>query len=152
MIKTRWVSFLLALCTASAWHLAQAQVSGTALLQFPGEINFLGDSAGPRYAVLFGNPKQSGFYVQRAKIPAGFKAPVHFHPEDPRTVTVISGTLYFAVGDTWDESKLRAYPAGTFYSESAKTPHYVWAKDGEVIIQIAAFGPTGTIVVEQAKK
>jgi hypothetical protein len=27
------------------------------------------------------------------------------------------------------------YPAGTFYSEPPRTPHYVWAKDGEVIIQ-----------------
>jgi len=30
---------------------------------------------------------------------------------------VLSGTLYFATGDKWDESKFKAYPAGTFYSE-----------------------------------
>jgi hypothetical protein len=50
-------------------------------------------------------------------------------------------TLYFGVGEQWDESKLRAYPAGTFYSEPSKTPHFVWAKDGEVIIQTTGMGP-----------
>jgi hypothetical protein len=31
--------------------------------------------------------------------------------------------------EQWDESKLKPYPAGTLYSEPAKTPHYAWAKD-----------------------
>src|SRR5262249_2396875 len=26
----------------------------------------------------------------------------------------------------WDESKFKAYPAGTFYSEPPKTPHFSW--------------------------
>ena len=46
---------------------------------------------------------------------------------------VLSGTLYFGSGEVWDESKLKAYPAGTFYTEPAGAPHFVWAKDGEVI-------------------
>jgi hypothetical protein len=44
---------------------------------------------------------------------------------------------------------LKAYPAGTFYSEPPKTPHYVWAKDGEVIIQTTGMGPTGTTMIPQ---
>src|SRR6266540_7396754 len=52
-------------------------------------------------------------------------------------------TLYFGRGDKWDESKFSAYPAGTFYSEPAKAPHFTWAKDGEVIIQITGVGPSG---------
>ena len=28
---------------------------------------------------------------------------------------VLSGTHYFGLGDTWDESKFKAYPTGTFY-------------------------------------
>jgi hypothetical protein len=57
----------------------------------------------------------------------------HWHPDEWRTAVVLSGILYFVVGEQWDESKLKAYPAGTFYSEPPRTPHYVWAKDGEVI-------------------
>jgi hypothetical protein len=50
------------------------------------------------------------------------------------------------------ESKLKPYPAGTLFSEAAGTPHYAWAKDGEVIIQITSIGPSGTTVVEQKKQ
>ena len=46
-----------------------------------------------------------------------FKVMPHWHPEEWRTTVVLSGTIYFGVGKQWDESKLRTYPAGTFYSE-----------------------------------
>jgi len=62
---------------------------------------------------------------------------------------VMSGTFYFAVGEQWDESKLKAYPAGTLYSEPARSPHYAWAKDGEVILQVTAIGPTGNVPIPQ---
>jgi hypothetical protein len=45
-----------------------------------------------------------------------------------RTVVALSGTLYFGRGDKWDESKFRAYPAGTFYSEPAKAPNMIFGK------------------------
>ena len=46
----------------------------------------------------------------------------------------------FGSGDKWDESKFKAYPAGTFYSEPPKAAHFTWAKDGDVIIQITGVG------------
>ena len=48
-----------------------------------------------------------------------------------------------------DESKVKAYPAGTFYSEPPKTPHYVWAKEGEVIIKTTGMGPTAINMIPQ---
>ena len=90
---------------------------------------------------------KAGEYVQRTKFPPGTKVMPHWHPDEWRTAVVISGTLYFGVGEQWDESKLKAYPAGTFYSEPPKTPHFVWAKDGEVIIQTTGMGPTGTTMI-----
>src|SRR5438876_7774561 len=56
---------------------------------------------------------------------------------------------YFGSGDKWDESKFKAYPAGTFYSEPSKAPHFTWAKDGEVIIQITGVGPSGKTFIPQ---
>ena len=56
-----------------------------------------------------------------------------------------------AAGATWDESKFKAYPAGTFYSEPPKAPHFTWAKDGEVIIQITGVGPSGKTFIPQSK-
>jgi hypothetical protein len=47
------------------------------------------------------------------------------------------------------ESKLTPYPAGTFFSEPKGTPDFVWAKDGEVIVQFTAMGPTGLTRIPQ---
>jgi len=62
---------------------------------------------------------------------------------------VLSGTLYFGSGDKWDESKFKVYPAGTFYSVPLRAPHFSWAKDGEVIIQITGIGPSGKTFIPQ---
>ena len=43
-------------------------------------------------------------------------------------------------------------PAGTFYSEPSKAPHYSWAKDGEVIIQITGVGPSGKTFISADNK
>ena len=73
----------------------------------------------------------------------------HTHPDEWRTVVVLSGTHYFGLGDTWDESKFKAYPTGTFFSEPKGAPHFVWAKDGEVMIQFTAMGPTAITRIRQ---
>jgi hypothetical protein len=75
--------------------------------------------------------------------------PSHWYHHEVRTVVVLSGTLYVGNGDKWDENKLKAYPAGTFYSEPAKAPHFTWAKDGEVIIQVTGIGPSGKTYIKQ---
>jgi quercetin dioxygenase-like cupin family protein len=85
----------------------------------------------------------------RVKFPAGYKLMPHFHPDEWRTGIVLSGNYYFGLGKQWDESKLRPYPPGTFFSEPKGVPHFVWAKDGEVIIQVTAMGPTGVTRIPQ---
>jgi hypothetical protein len=37
----------------------------------------------------------------------------------------------------------------SLYSEPARSPHYAWAKDGEVILQVTAIGPTGNVPIPQ---
>ena len=98
--------------------------------------------------MLYGDPTKPGLFVSRVKFSAGWKDPPHWHPDEVRTVVVLSGTLYFGSGDKWDESKFRAYPAGTFYSEPPSAPHFSWA-DGEVIIQITGIGPSGKTFIPQ---
>lgn len=124
--------------------------SAHATVKLPNEIEFKAPlNPGAQSAVLYGDPSKAGVYVSRNKLPAGIKVMPHTHPDAWRTATVLSGTLYFGVGETWDESKLKAYPAGTFFTEPAGTPHYVWAKDGEVILQVTAMGPTGSTPIAQ---
>ena len=92
-----------------------------------------------QFMMLYGAPNQPGPFIFRAKFPPGYKLPPHKHP-DVRTVTVLKGTYYSAIGDTFDETKLQAFPAGTFYSTPADTPHFSATKD-EVIIQESGMGP-----------
>ncbi|HKA88176.1 MAG TPA: cupin domain-containing protein [Haliangiales bacterium] len=67
---------------------------------------------GAKFALIEGDPKAANQLVTfRLKLPRGYKIPPHSHPADEH-VTVISGTLHMGMGDTFDESKLKAYAAG----------------------------------------
>ena len=123
------------------------------ILKRPQDIVYKSPYVGyPEVAVLYGDTSKPGIYVQRVKLAPGFKVMPHWHPEETRTLVVLSGTLYFGFGDTWDESKLTAFPAGTFFSEPQKTPHFAWAKDGEVVVQVTGVGPSGVTFLDQSKK
>jgi quercetin dioxygenase-like cupin family protein len=149
-MRTAWLA--IALTTGLAATAAYSQSADTSILKLPQDIQFKGPLGGaPQTAVLYGDPTKPGLYVTRVKFSAGWKDQPHWHPEEIRTVAVLSGTFYFGSGDKWDESKFKAYPAGTFYSEPAKAPHFTWAKDGEVILQITAMGPTGKTFIPQPK-
>jgi len=91
-----------------------AQEASTIVI-LPQEIHYKATGSGAETAVLYGDPTKAGLYVMRLRLPAGAKVLPHIHPEEVRTLTVISGTLYFGFGEKWDESKLKAYPAGTFF-------------------------------------
>src|ERR1051325_5180346 len=117
---------------------AYGQSPGESVLKLPDQIEFKPApvAGAPQTAILYGDPTKPGVFVTRVKFSAGWKDLPHWHPDEVRTVAVLSGTFYFGSGDKWDESKMKPYPPGTFYSEPPKSPHYTWAKDGEVIIQV----------------
>lgn len=92
-----------------------------------------------------GDPKP---YVLRVKLAAGTAIAPHTHP-DQRHTTVLAGTLYVGFGESFDETKTVAIPAGAVYVTPANTAHYVWAKDGESIYQESGIGPTGTTLIKR---
>ena len=134
--------------TASPCGARADSAPNTPVIKLPDDIKFGGLAGAPQTAVLYGDPTKEGLYVSRTKFPAGFKAMPHSHPDSQRTIAVLSGTLYFSTGEVWDESKLQPYPAGTFFTEPTGLPHFAWAKDGDVVVQISAIGPTGMTPVK----
>ena len=114
----------------------------------PEELKWLPTPTGTLQTLIAGDPKQAGAYVYRTRFPAGFRNRPHFHP-DQRVVTIMAGTLYVGYGEAFDESQMKALPAGSVFTEPAKQPHYVWAKDGEVIIQVIGNGPSATTIIGQ---
>lgn len=97
---------------------------------------------GAKTAVIHGDPKASGPFVMRLKIPAKTNIKVHTHPAD-ENVTILSGTLYFAAGDKFDAKKARAFGPGSYFSIDAGKPMYAYSKDKEVVAQIHGNGPWG---------
>jgi hypothetical protein len=55
-------------------------------------------------------------------------------------VTVLSGTFYLGMGDTFDMTKGQALPAGTYGTWPPGMTHFVWVK-GETVVQFHGDGP-----------
>src|SRR3977135_1827993 len=128
-MKLRTVSFIAALCTAAAGAPARSQTVETSVVKVPQDIVYKGLPGAPQHVTLYGDSSQPGLYVDPIRFPPGLKVMPHWHPDTVRTVLVMSGTFYFAVGEQWDETKLVAYPAGTLYSEPPGTPTDAWASE-----------------------
>src|SRR5262249_33545717 len=94
---------------------------------------------GAKVAVLEGDPGKAGPFVLRVKMPDGYRVRPHTHPKTER-VTVLSGTLHIGMGDTFDDKKGKALPAGAFGRWPAGMSHYVWTR-GETVIQLHGTGP-----------
>jgi Domain of unknown function (DUF4437) len=96
---------------------------------------------GAKVAVLEGNPAEPGLFTIRLKFPDGYRIAPHWHPAVER-VSVIEGTFQFGMGETFDQSKAKALPAGSFVFMAPKMAHYAWV-EGETIVQLTGEGPWG---------
>jgi quercetin dioxygenase-like cupin family protein len=114
----------------------------------PADLVWTTNPAGLQVAKVVGDPGKPGIYVNRVKFPANLRIQPHFHP-DERVVVVLQGTVYAAYGEQFDEGKLRALGPGSVWTEPARQPHFVWAKDGEAVIQVVGNGPSGTTPVSK---
>jgi quercetin dioxygenase-like cupin family protein len=94
---------------------------------------------GAKMAVLEGDPTKEGPFVVRFQFPDGYHVPPHTHPKTER-VTVISGILYLATGESLDRSSAKKLPAGSFGYWPAGMKHTAWS-EGETVIQLHGIGP-----------
>jgi quercetin dioxygenase-like cupin family protein len=115
----------------------------------PGDVKWTNTpTPGVQAGLVYGGLLQPGLYILRMKMAADSKVMPHTHP-DTRHTTVLSGNMYFGFGDTFDPDKLKLYPAGSVITVPPNTPHYVWMKDGEVIVQDVGIGPTATSPIKK---
>jgi len=103
---------------------------------------------GVQVAWVVGAEREPGLYALRVQLAPGARIPPHTHP-DERVTTVLRGTLYVGFGDGFAERSMVAVPTGAVYLAPALVPHYLWAKDGEVLYQESGAGPTGTAILER---
>ena len=94
----RLAYMLLAFSTVCLSAFAYGQDTGTGVLKLPQDIEFKGPLTGPpQTVVLYGDPTKPGVFVSRVKFSAGWKDPPHWHPDEVRTVVVLSGRSTSAV-------------------------------------------------------
>ena len=98
--------------------------------------------AGVQSAIALGNPSNSELYVLFGKMETGATFPAHIHP-DNRITTVLSGMMYYGIGEQLDLAHVQPYPAGSVVYTPAGAPHFMWAGDRETVMQEVGFGPTG---------
>ena len=101
-----------------------------------------------QFALIQGDPGQSGIYTVRLKFPAGFHFPVHVHPADEH-VTVLQGTLIVGMGDTINVAKGQTLTAGGFITAPANAHHWA-ATRGITVVQISGEGPFGITYVKDS--
>jgi quercetin dioxygenase-like cupin family protein len=98
-----------------------------------------GMPAGSTFAVVSGDPGKSGHFVIRAKLPADYAVPPHWHPTN-EVVKVVSGKLHYGMSDKLDMAKAKTLTAGHTVTMKAKMNHWVHAP-APTTIQVSAQGP-----------
>ena len=97
-------------------------------------------AAGSQLAVLEGDPTAStGDFTIRLKMPDGYKIAPHWHPKR-ENVTVVSGSFKVGMGDTFDQSKMKNFPAGSFAYLDPDMHHYAMAS-GPTVVQVHGMSP-----------
>lgn len=103
------------------------------------DFNPPGFPPGARISILSGDPTQAGPFVVRIALPDGYAIPPHWHPTI-ENVTVLQGTVLFAMGERADRSQTRPFRTGAFAAIPARQPHYAWM-EGATILQVHGEGP-----------
>lgn len=103
---------------------------------------------GAKVAILEGPITEAVPFTFRLKFPANYKIAPHWHPAIERA-TVLSGTLHLGVGDTFDQAKATALPAGSISIMEPKMHHFAWTSE-ETVVQLSGMGPWGITFVNPA--
>ncbi|MBV1896939.1 MAG: cupin domain-containing protein [Rhodobacteraceae bacterium] len=69
-------------------------------------------------------------------VAAGKEVPAHATEAGLRLITVVSGNLYWGDGDKIDPANETVYPAGSFLMLPSGVPHWLAARDGDLVLQL----------------
>ena len=103
---------------------------------------------GAKTAVIDGDPKSTGPFVMRLKVPPKTTIKMHTHPAD-ENVTVLSGTFYFAATDKLDTKMAKAFGPGSYFSIGKGKPMFAYTSDKEAVLQLHGNGPWGITYLDQ---
>jgi quercetin dioxygenase-like cupin family protein len=133
--------------------LAAAAVPAAAqhLIKLPEELAWAAaPSVGPgaEIAVIEGPLNKAVPFTFRLRMPANTRIAPHIHPAYER-VTVLSGTLHFAHGDSFDAARTIALTPGSVAIMPPGAPMFGYTKE-ETVIQLHGTGPWGLQYLDPA--
>src|SRR5436190_12634830 len=70
---------------------------------------------GAQLARLIGDATKAEMFINRSKFPPNYKVPPHTHPV-PEVVTVISGTLWHAMGEKFEAERGELLKPGSVFA------------------------------------
>lgn len=114
----------------------------------PSDLTWRDMGEGVQYAPVTGSERTEGAYVYRVTFPKGHKNVPHYH-SDQRVITIMQGSLYVGYGTVFDENQMKKLCAGSVFTEPKDQPHFVWAKDETVVLQVMGTGMSRKTMVEQ---
>jgi len=90
--------------------------------------------------ILYGDPEKPGepFVMRIRELPGGI-IPPHKHPVD-ENITVLQGTLYFAVGEKFDRGAMKELKAGSYVFIPKGSTMFGWTPEA-AIVQVHGVGP-----------
>ena len=100
--------------------------------------------------MLEGKADEPGAHTYRVRLPAGFRIEPHTHPADEH-ITVLQGPWHLGLGESFDTSRLKALPTGSFVIIPAGTPHFI-STENEVIVQVHGVGVVNITVVSTKRE
>jgi quercetin dioxygenase-like cupin family protein len=104
--------------------------------------------ASQEFATIVGDRAKPGLYIQLVRWPPHAVLKAHSHPDD-RYVIVLRGTFYHGIAEKFDEGKLEARPAGSFFTEPKGVRHFGMTKDEGVVLYFVGTGPSTTDNLEK---
>lgn len=111
------------------------------------DIEVPGFLPGMKIAPIHGDPSVADEpYTLRLLFPDGYAFPPHWHPR-AENVTVLEGTFFLAMGEEFDDSKLKTYQPGDYLFIAAENAHYGKVQ-GRTVLQLHGIGPFDIMVVE----
>jgi quercetin dioxygenase-like cupin family protein len=96
---------------------------------------------GAEIAMIEGDLSKAEPFTFRLKLPPDYRIDPRVHPAYER-VTVLSGTLHFAHGETFDRAETTALPAGGVAIMPPGAPMFGYTQE-ETVIQLHGVGPWG---------
>ncbi|WP_302139347.1 cupin domain-containing protein [Halomonas alkalicola] len=111
-----------------------------------GPVASMGEGA--EIAIIEGNLGEEAPFTFRLRMADGYEIRPHVHPAYER-VTVLSGTLHFAHGETFDPDATTRLPVGGYAIMSPGDAMFGYA-EGETVIQLHGTGPWGIEYLDPA--